>query len=625
MLSNANFQGCELWRSNDSGVTWNRVPSVIDDGNDLGDNGPDVYWNYKLNSPVLYGSTDVRLDSLNIVSPFDWVGFAPAYTSRDGGQTWSQGAISGPPFPYGYNYASGCGACVDLINKLCYSAAEGGQPGVFRSSDSGRNWVCLLNLPQNLYMMDDIEGIYDKTFIQTSQGLYETTDSGNVWNSVGGPTRANSDDARFSVLGCTGQAVIAFSDGGGIMLMNGWDAPDPAQLQSTFSAFPQECDTGIITIEVPQNFMMGKLQIAIEGDSGRVFTLLTSDTIQVDSGSQQIVIQFITHDLLQHDAQFSIAPINFGNCPITHSIIGQAQLSPVAFSSPIQTVSCTPTNGTLIIVNPNCEHLYITKDSSDSPSLVLQSFDSIVSDTAVIPFTCTPLPTNGIITDSILIQGFFQPSNTPFKKTVPIKEIYQYVPSSLAASQSSYDLGAIQECISADSSFVLQNAGCDTLYIPLAQDALAAGWSLTPSTDTLELLPGQSDTIHILFSSLIPGVHDQVLTYKYFGTHSGVVSINLSATVITQLPTVTLSDTAIDLGTRTICANDTTLDLDFTNLGCDSTSFTHFSIGSGSPFQLLNSNDTILPPNGSLHKQIAYHGTLRWRSIPNSDGSYQPQ
>ncbi len=610
VYSYLNFNGYELWKSTDSGVTWNQVPSPINAGNDIGDNGPDVYWNYRTNVPVLFGSTTVRLDSLDIVSTADWGAFAPPYTSRNGGQSWPIGTISGPSFPDGYNYAAGCGACVDQINKLYYAAADGGQPGLFRSRDSGRSWVCLLNLPQNLFMMDDVEGIYDKTFIQTSNGMYETTDSGNTWNSIGGPSRANSDDARFFVFGCTGQAVIAFTDGGGILLMNGWDAPDPAQLQSTFSAAPHECDTGIIIIKVPQNFTLGKLHIAIEGDSSGVFTLLTSDTIQVDSASQQIVIQFIAHDLVQHVAQLSISPIEFGNCPITHSIIGQAQLAPVVFSSPIQAISCTPTSGELIIENPNCEHLYITKDSSESSAIIPQSFDSTVSDTGVIPFTCTPLPMNGFVTDSLFIQGFFQPSNTLFEQTVPIRVIYEYVPSMLAALQTNYDLGSIQECLSSDTSFVIQNTGCDTLYVPLAQDALAAGWTLTPSTGTLELLPGQFDTIHIQFSSLIPGVHDQVLTYNYLGTHSGVVSINLSALVITKLPAVLLSDTAIDLGTRTICANDTTIDVSFTTVGCDSTNFTHFSMGSGSPFQLLNPNDTILPPNGTVHKLIAYHGAI---------------
>src|ERR1017187_4394077 len=161
----------QLWKSLDSGVTWTLLPTQ--NGDFLGgtDNGPDVYWSYVSNAPAFKGSTVVRLDSLDILSPIDDGELAPPYTSFDGGRTWPRGKLTGPPF-FDYDYYAGCGACVDHINKLYYATAEMGNPGMFRSSDSGRSWTCLLSLPQNLVMMDDVEGIYDKTFIQTSIGLY---------------------------------------------------------------------------------------------------------------------------------------------------------------------------------------------------------------------------------------------------------------------------------------------------------------------------------------------------------------------------------------------------------------------------------------------------------------------
>ncbi len=605
VLGYANTSEYELWRSTDSGVTWNQLSAGIVT-NGPGDNGPDVYWNYRLNGPVLRGSTDVRLDSLDIISTWDYTGQGPPTSSLDGGLTWGTGTLTKASIYY--NYYSGCGGCADQINKLYYATAEAGYPGMFRSSDSGRSWTCLTSLPQNLFMMDDVEGLYDKTFIQTSQGMYETTDSGNTWNAIGGPSRANSDDSRFFVFGCTGQAVVAFDDQGGIWIMNGWDAPDPEQLQSTFSATAQECDTTTILVTVAADFMFGRLLVKIDGDTS-IFTLLSPDTINVDSSSQQIVIRFVAHDLVQHNAEISLTPIDFGGCAITHPIIGQAHLAPLAFNSPIQVLGCAPVGGEILIKNPNCELLQIIGDSSKSPGLVLLPLVPISSDTAAIPFTCLSLPKNGESIDTVEIRGFFQPSNTnPFDTTVIVKIIYQYIPSTLAASETNYDLGTITQCLSADSSFVLQNTGCDTLYIPLSQYGLATGWTLTPATDTLELLPGQFDTIHIHFSSLIPGVHNQVLTYNYFGAHSGVVSISMSASVTAVVPAVTLSDTAIDLGTRTICANDTTIDISFTDLGCDSISFTNFQLGSGTPFQLVNADDTIVPPNGIVHKNIIYHG-----------------
>ncbi|HET6400317.1 MAG TPA: T9SS type A sorting domain-containing protein [Candidatus Kapabacteria bacterium] len=604
----------ELWQSTDSGVTWTQVPANVILNPPAGNNGTDVYWDYRSNAPIMRGTTTARLDSFDIASTSDFFGQGPPPSSTDGGRSWFVGGLAnvGP----NYNYYSGSGACADRVNKLYYACTESGASGMFRSTDSGKYWTCLPiggnALPQNLFMMDDVEGIYDKTFLQTSKGMYETTDSGNTWNNIGGPARLVSDDARFFVFGCTGQAVIAFDDGGGIWLANGWDAPSPTQLHSTFSASTKECDSATITITIDKAFERGRFLVTIENDSSGVFELISSDTIAPASGSNQVLVRFHGIDLAKHTAMLSLNSLDYGACPVAHPIWGQAHLLPLAVKAPWPILTCAQVTGEVRITNPNCEPLHITLDSSNSPDLVPLPFDSVITDTGGLGFICPAIPHPGVRSYPLHIEGYFEPSNTPFDTTVWTTIQDGYVASRLDASAYRLDLGTVPVCSETDTTIILQNFGCDTLFVPLAQDSLGSGWSISPNTDTLRLLPDDIDSIHIYFSSVAPGYYHTRFTYPYLGRSSGTVSFVLGATVLAAPPNVALSDTAFDLGTRTLCENDTILNISLINIGCDSIAFGNYIMDPGASFQLLDASDTILPPNGILHKQIAYQ--------PDSDG-----
>ncbi len=591
----------QLWQSNDSGSTWTETSLH---SASLGVDGADVYWNYWTNSPVMMGSTDVRLDSLDMISTFDYWGQGPPLVSSNGGRSWQFGPLIDSIA--GYNYYSGFGACADLTNKIYYASSESGYPGAFRSVDSGRTWTCVANMPTSLYMLDDIEGIYDKTFIQTNKGLYETTDSGSTWDFIGGPVRRTSDDARFCVFGCTGQAVAAFGDDGSVWIDDGGDAPDPAELRSTFDATPKECDTTIITITVNPDFALWPLLLSIDEDSGSHFRLLTSDTIEPDSSAQQIRIAFTAQDLVKHSAQLSMIPLGFEMCPMSRTLYGQAHLLPPKVIAPRPILTCAQVSGKIQLTNSNCEPLLITLDSSNSPNLVTLPFDSVVTDTAELPFICPPEPLQGFYSYWTHIHGHFEPSGVPFDTTLWTTVQYGYVPSRLEASAYILDLGTVSACTSVDTTIAFENPGCDTLLVPMRQ-SLKPGWSITPDNDTLRLVPGDIDSVAIHFSAAAPGYYPEGLTYIYLGRSSGTVDFAFSATVAPALPTAILSDTGVDLGTRSICANDTTLEISITNSSCDSIVLSDYRLDAGALFYLLDPGDTILPPNGTAQKLIAYH------------------
>src|SRR5665213_99178 len=598
----------QLWKSTDSGVTWSYVPSAPATNPSP---GIDVFWNYTTNAPVLRGSIVARLDSLDLISTMDDCDATP-YFSHDGGRSWINSKFIAPR-SYHFFYA-GLGACADLTNKLYYAAGEAGAPEIARSKDTGRTWTPLTSLPQNLFMVDDVEGIYDKTFIQTSKGLYETTVSGNTWNSIGGPSRQNSDDALFCVMGCTGQAVVAFDDGGGIWIANAWDAPDPAELNSTFSATPKECDTSTIIVIAARNFEPGRLLISIQNDSSDAFTLLSSDTIQLDSSSGEIRIRFIGTDLAKHTATLTITPLDYGLCPITHPIWGQAYLRPPIIKAISPVVVCSAGTSEIYLSDLDCDSLHITSISS-SPAITVLPFDSTISGLDSILLSILPAGKDTTEQDTIVLRGIREPSGIAFDTSVRILVKTSHIRSTLGWPSLS-QLRYVQEntCDPIDTSIILWNNGCDTIEVDLSpSDTSSGGWTISSKTGMHVLYPGQADTIHILFFSPIHGNYNLTLGYEYrYGVSlRGIVDFDLLVTVPNASANLFLSPTSVDLGTRPICLADTTFSILLQNLRCDSMIVSDVHFLNRNAFLLLPATDTVLPPGGELNETIIYSPTQR--------------
>ncbi|GEM_PF-2616666 len=621
-----NKNTCQLWISSDSGVTWKQT-SFSSTWNWV--DGPDVWWDYKTQTPVLRGSTDVRLDSQDIVSTFDYWGTGPPNYTLDGGKTWQKGAYVTPP-PTSYNVYCGFGACVDLTNKLYYACVESGFPGLFRSSDSGRTWTIITSIPQNLFMMDDVEGIYDHTYIQTSNGIYVTSDKGGTWTNLGGPARANSDEARFFVFGCTGQAVIAFDDGGGVWIANGWDAPDPGELHSTFSATTNVCDTALITIQMDRGFELGRLKISIDSDSAGVFQLVSPDTLESATQPNKIFVRFHARDLLSHRAQFTITPLDYGLCPITHPLFGQAHLTPPQIKVESPVVICNAGSSKLTISDMDCDSLRFISVST-SPEIMVLPFDSTIVGTDSIRLNILPAGKDTTIHSLIRITGSRLPTGISFDTTVPLIVRTSHVCSTLGwAGLSKLNYAQPTACNSIDTNIIIWNDGCDTVTFDLGTSPIISnGWNIDFNGGQQTLLPGQADTLYVHFFSNHSGSHAYHLTINYvFGTsRQDSVGFELNAQVPSSTSGILLSPARCDIGSRSFCS-DTTLTLSLRSLGCDTLYISNVHLGRGEDFYLNPPLDTILLPNKDANLSVVFspihHGadydTLRFR-YSNSTGT----
>jgi len=248
----------EVWRTTDAGFTWKQStvpPTLIGSIRDftfkdslngwlvmslLNSTFPSVYnttdagitWNPLVSSPTTLGTAiyyNPGAGGVLVLS--EWLG---GFTSPDLGVTWN-------PIP-GTSTMNMCGiAFTDTLNGLItvfptatnpanyittsdggltwvnrtqkleawqalpikgthiyFTAAEGVRE-FWRSNDSGRNWINLHNFPAGLNLTGDVHGDMTAMYIQTSQGIQYSLDSGTTWTDYCGP--GNDYDTRFYVIG----------------------------------------------------------------------------------------------------------------------------------------------------------------------------------------------------------------------------------------------------------------------------------------------------------------------------------------------------------------------------------------------------------------------------------------
>lgn len=226
-----------LWKTTDGGLSWTVLPQTA------GDDGTCVYatsaalirtsWSVVGGSSTndgasfssVFRSQDKKQLSNGIGFFDDMTGVvtmgpdyeffvgATAYTyfTTNGGVSWSRGG----------KMREAWSVYAEPISRSYYAIAEDEQssPGniLYRSDDVTRTWTPLFTF-KNLEFTGHIAGGGGAMYVQTSsksnQGLLRSDDNGVSWHKVGGPS--NSRDTRFVVLGCKGQIVYAFDNGGGI-------------------------------------------------------------------------------------------------------------------------------------------------------------------------------------------------------------------------------------------------------------------------------------------------------------------------------------------------------------------------------------------------------------------------
>src|SRR5579883_435854 len=186
--------GVGLWASTDSGFTWMQHQTLRNNG--LAFHGHDV-----------------------VATEFGQKSSTTFLLSSDGGITWVNSVGGFQHEGWGVYHIPNSSTFIAAPEDTTVAGVSQ-RSYIYRSTDEGRDWT-RTQLPINT--TGDVEGVEGILYVQNSggisgstQGLFESTDGGLTWNSVGGPNQGAADpyricDTRFAVTGC-GNIVYA-SDG----------------------------------------------------------------------------------------------------------------------------------------------------------------------------------------------------------------------------------------------------------------------------------------------------------------------------------------------------------------------------------------------------------------------------
>jgi photosystem II stability/assembly factor-like uncharacterized protein len=242
------------------------------------------------------------------------------------------------------------------------------------------------------------------------------------------------------------------------------------------------------------------------------------------------------------------------------------------------------------------------------PTLPLSVGGGAFSDSFYVRFA--PNLQTGSFTTTLHIVGTISSLDTTlhFDTTITITAIATPVPPQLAASAYTLDFGALSTCNGVgDTSIVFTNSGCapDTIT-----QITVTGMGFTGSNDTLPIIVQPGDSVTFNYRFVPPDS----------GTFTGEVRLNVSSMGLTENPAITLSgkgvqgfgilavrSTALQAGSFSFCAGDTTLFDTIANTGCDTLVISNIVFTGDGTFTLLSpSNDTLLLPGDSAIIQFYF-------------------
>jgi len=439
---------------------------------------------------------------------------------------------------------------------------KGGNSSIYRSTNYGATWTSVS--PLTFYSTGQIEGFNESVlYVQEENdgtvnnnilGIYRSTDKGQSWQSVGGPS--NTNDTRFVVTGCNGGVIYAF-DGAG----NVWKSRD--------------------------------------GGDGQIYEPPVDPQI---SGDPIIFSGPI--------CSTSYAALKIENFYCLDDTILSAEIVDSASSDLF-------TSGALsITVSPKFP-LLLAPNTKDSVYFTWQPSKLFHSDTTT--------------TFQVKVRYFSKALGQTFDKIVTVSVHAEGEAPRASITPHPLDFGKVPFCLPHDSSFVIHNLGCDTLFVlnvnagaPVQYLILDA--SGKPLQLPLQIAPSDSLRIIIRLTLNAPGNYSSDISLKL--RHQGIgldTTINilgsgfgLPATFISTLPTDTLFNLNL-----TRCDTSRSFSITLSNPSCvdkvtirsaglqgNLTPNISLSLGSALPSDLINKDTVDLRVNVTPKNLGSFMGQL---------------
>ncbi len=561
----------QLFETNDSGMSWKQISNLswttfwtvpnmyyfnntifvngyrsIDDGNTW----VNVDNSHTYNDAV--GNGDSVIDFRTFGSP-PYV-YGNCLFSTDGGKNWQRNSY-GPPIGYS--------ACFIYHTRTVFTASEemGNPPSATSPYYHAGPWI-------------DYDG----------NCIWRSIDGGGDWKVVTSPLR-NGKIVLTGAIASNGCATYAQQQDVSL------DIPDVGMLRST--------DLGLTWQHV------GGPALALDTVNGTCYA--TDNEISV-VGNGAVVYA--------NDGEGNLWKTTDGG----DGALGTPTSEKISVGAFPSVAACSRAEVLAKVFGINCANGFTLTSATlegDTAHFALDSLPAMpysiggsVIDTFFIRFN--PAKTVGTFSTTLHITGTIVGPDTtlPFDTVIAVSATSIASPMSFTSSVDSLGFGPVSTCHGeVDSSIVFVNYGCgpDTI-----SSITLTGTVFFGSNDTLPIIlaPGDSLVLSYKFIPANPGSFSG--STKLHVESMGLTkdpTIGLSGTGLPSQATLSLSDTALDLGTFSRCnaAGDTVVT--FTNTGCDSLALTGASVAAGSGFTLLAGGDTVLAPGESARYTIGFWDT----------------
>ena len=493
------------------------------------------------------------------------------------------------------------------------------------SIDKGLSWRLGSAIPTitSMYMTSgDVEGDGDAIYIQsTEMGMFRSTDLGQNWKSIGGPS--NAPDTRFFVLpSCNGGTVLAFDDSGGVWLtIDGGDGqvknPTPSVILSSDMQLTSACGRTRFPI-----FLHGpsldsiEVQPSVSKDSLHEFLLEDSSSVLLKSGVNDTMWVDYSPKVSPDSSTLTLNFQNNSHCSDWTESRTVAVIAPPSAKARVPqpiNAACNIINDTGFVSIDSCQSLVITNviiNPSISKRLL---FQYALPDTVLtgfhnaLPFQFNPLDTviNGAV--NVELRGYYIGTTISFDTILDV-QISSAMPK-LEPNFTSIDFSSVTTCMRLrDTVLTFVNAGCapDTIISMTIAGAGIPQFYGPSNSLSLVINPNDSEEFEYQYIPSFPGPSAPAVIQLEI-TSNGIlenVSIPLSGTGIQDSEMLSIASPSVTAPTISICGgNNVNVFFDtITNIGCDTLAVSGgYSYEHDGTFGLNfpDSNIWILPPDSS--------------------------
>ncbi len=639
----SNLQGVQdpylqngIYHSTDGGLSWE----------DLVDS---AQWETAMESSpgVLAVSTGgiAFQDSLNGIasaasSPLNGLNYANSTesTTTDGGRTWQ-------PLPFssiGYWESWNIYCHKETGTYIFYQdAVTAGSTTGMISSDFGQTWrgfhLNNIDCADSNHTTGGITGAGDAIYVQTPEcGIYRSTDDGNTWVSVGGPSFTN-DTKLFAPSVCNGAVVIASGgydssigyQGGVWMTTDGGDGTIPLPGDTltiqpgTFDTI-SSCDSSLTPIVfgncgcTPADYhfdsavFVGDTRFSISNTSllptaWNGFASRDTLFIQFSPRHQSGLVTGVVHLYGRIIRDSTVTPfdsiITIQQYAISTPNL-QTTLSHNATTLDLGAVNiCTGSDTVLQIRNNGCSPVTITAEDIAASGfdvtqltlpLALPVDSTITLDVHTQP--SDTIPEQGTVTLHVSSDSLSE------QLTVQLRAEGIWEVGNLTAAPAPAQFSATSLCGSDSVLLTLVNTGCDSLILTSASilaNLGSAGDSDFTFSGSLPDTIGENDTAHVtlIFHPSGLGQRSAWVDLHAHDAHGNQterdLEVEMNGNGTARTPAATLSTSSLNFGRVSTCGQSVTLPVVLSSTGCDTL------ICSGAvpalPFTLTKSFSSALP------------------------------